>query len=494
MKHFHRALAVFFVATLFPALLASFAAAQTLPTFQHIIIVIQENRTPDNLFGAGPAKGYPCTTEESFEPGVDIEAGGYGYVELSNGQTQRQVICDTPVALSGWNASLSQPIDPDHTYDPGWMSDYDSGNLDGFCHEYNNPNYVGVCPSYAYVQRSDVQPYFDIATNYGFANYMFQTNEGPSAPAHQFLFTGTSAPVAPNDLKGFYLDFVSENLAGNGFNYSGCPYTGTYGWPRWTLPDGSEEADPRGTSASECYPHDSLVTAAADCNPTNNCDRGLVSWAYYNTLYPKTGTTQSIVWDATIASPEVCYGALSGSGNCTGPEYTNHVKLPATGGYSDAPIFDDLYNCNLPQVSWVIPDGVWSDHPLTTITGPTTVYGPSWVGDIIDAVGAGMTGSTCNGPGSGRYWTTEPTLVLVVWDDWGGWFDHVPPPQVYRSPNKTSCPTTSAPNGWGCGYVYGFRVPLLVVSPYTSAGYVSGACQPSCTNDKFPTNTTSAAS
>ncbi len=54
----------------------------------------------------------------------------------------------------------------------------------------------------------------------------------------------------------------------------------------------------------------------------------------------------------------------------------------------------------------------------------------------------------------------------------------------------------SAPNGWGCGYTYGFRVPLLVVSPYTGTWsnnaygpYVSGACgsgEPNCPNNVFP--------
>lgn len=99
------------------------------------------------------------------------------------------------------------------------------------------------------MQKSDVQPYFDIATNYGFANYMFQTNEGPSFPAHQFLFTGTSAPVAPHDSNGYYLDFVSENVnSGYGFEYSGCPYTGTV-FPSWAYADGSEHPEQRN---SEC--------------------------------------------------------------------------------------------------------------------------------------------------------------------------------------------------------------------------------------------------
>jgi len=68
----------------------------------------------------------------------------------------------------------------------------------------------------------------------------------------------------------------------------------------------------------------------------------------------------------------------------------------------------------------------------------------------------------------------EPTVIFIIWDDWGGFYDHVPPPAVYRGTNE-QCPTTTQPNGWGCGYVYGFRVPLLVVSEYTPAAYVSGA-------------------
>lgn len=63
-------------------LLASLGATlgftQTLPHFDHIIIVFQENRTPDDLFGSGPQPA-PCNSEQPFEQGVDIEDGGYTY-------------------------------------------------------------------------------------------------------------------------------------------------------------------------------------------------------------------------------------------------------------------------------------------------------------------------------------------------------------------------------------------------------------------------------
>jgi phospholipase C len=204
------------------------ASAQTVPppgTFQHIIIVVQENRTPDNLFGAGPAI-VQCGNEDPFESGVDIVDGG-----PAKGYPYQ---CFTPLALNGEYASTgcgkngTSPCyyDPEH-YFWAWKLDYDNSQMDGFCHD---PAGNGACLAYTYVPQSQVQPYFDIATNYGFANYMFQTNEGPSLEAHQFLFTGTSAPVGPNDDYGNYnLDFVAD-LPQAKTQLTGCPLGG--GWQR----------------------------------------------------------------------------------------------------------------------------------------------------------------------------------------------------------------------------------------------------------------------
>jgi hypothetical protein len=305
--------------------------------------------------------------------------------------------------------------------------------------------------------------------------------------------------VAPKDSNNYYLNFIAGNpQKPGGFGDSGCAYTdGTYGWPTWVKPDGTTIYPP--PLLNECYTHDSLVTAAADCGTGNYCDRGLVSWAYYT-------PTRGIIWDAPEGIPEVCYqennlndiGKACGTVN-GGQEWSSHVYLPDVNGYSDAPIFDDLYKCKLKQISWVVPDVAWSDHPQDKWkTNLGNVYGASYVGDIIDAVGGGMANSTCNGLGSGKYWTTEPTLVIVVWDHWGGWFDHVAP-YIARQENPNQGYTQCDPSSqWGCGYTSGFRVPLMVVSPYTGtknadgsySGYVSGACGasplPPCPNKTFP--------
>src|SRR5208337_134695 len=85
---------------LLPAFLATFAVAQTIPpgTFKHIIIVVQENRTPDNLFGAAAGPEPTCGSEYDFQPGVDIDNGGYG---IPYGRSQRQLICNIQLSLTG---------------------------------------------------------------------------------------------------------------------------------------------------------------------------------------------------------------------------------------------------------------------------------------------------------------------------------------------------------------------------------------------------------
>lgn len=481
MKVFPRAL----LAVLSAACLATVATAQTIPaeTFKHIIIVVQENRTPDNLFGAR-ATGGPCSLTSPFT-GADINNGGF-YLNSNN---QRVSICNVPQAMNAQPSGGT--FDPGHEYED-WSADYDSGNLDGFCHGFANCTQAPT--PYSFIQTSDVQPYFTIATTYGFANYMFQTNEGPSFPAHQFLFSGTSAPVAPNDPQGYYWGFVRDNPPHiNEFDLSGCPYDSQEGDPpsSWIEPDRTLIPSPL---TYECYPHDTLMTGST-C-PNGICDKyPNLSWRYYSP------TPNGIIWNAPEAIPEVCYGendttnvpAACGSVN-GGTEWNNHMVFYSTN--NDAPIFNDIASCNLANISWVIPDLAWSDHPFSNVTGPA--LGPGWVADIVNAIGNSYTNSNqkCDYWGTTQGSAAEPTAIFIVWDDWGGFFDHVPPIRYLTgSPNGKGGWNCSAPatNNWGCGYTYGFRVPLLVVSEFTGtksgsqySGYISGECGtagfPNCPN------------
>jgi phospholipase C len=130
---------------------------------------------------------------------------------------------------------------------------------------------------------------------------------------------------------------------------------------------------------------------------------------------------------------------VNGNLTCTGSDWTNSVVL------DEAQVLTDIGAGQLQQVSWVIPTGKNSDHAGDT----TTTGGPSWVASVVNAIGTNPT-----------YWSN--TAIIIAWDDWGGWYDHVAPPKVVN--DGTS---------WGWGYAYGFRVPLIVVSPYAKAAYIS---------------------
>lgn len=95
----------------------------------------------------------------------------------------------------------------------------------------------------------------------------------------------------------------------------------------------------------------------------------------------------------------------------------------------------DATHGQLPNVSWLIPEYNQSDHPPALMS-----QGQNFVANAIDAVE------------SGPEWNS--TAVLVTWDDYGGFYDHVTPPSLDQ-------------------YGLSFREPLLVVSPYTPEGYVS---------------------
>jgi phospholipase C len=383
-------------------------AAQAAPAFTHVVVVFQENRTPDNIFGSNP----------TFEPGVDIATTG----QNSRGQTVQ--LQAEPIASC---------YDVSHTNE-AFSEMYDGGKMDGADREIVSFQglRLGQCivppnPQFKFADNStgDVQPYFDIATQYGFANRMFQTNQGPSFPAHQFIFGGTSAPDPTSNL------FAAENMAISSdvktVAAAGC--TAMRGQRVAVIGKAADEAQ-----FPPVYPCFDRTTMA------DLLDQAGISWRYYlNTI------AVGSIWNAPAAIRHICEAKeQAGVRVCTGADYVNNVISP------QAQILTDIGNCNLPKVSWVIPDGRDSDH-----AGGTDNTGPAWVASIVNAIG---TQAAC--PGGEQYWNN--TAILITWDDWGGWYDHVPPFHLGGWPA----------HHWGAGYTYGFRVPLLVVSAYTRAGYV----------------------
>jgi phospholipase C len=151
-------------------------------------------------------------------------------------------------------------------------------------------------------------------------------------------------------------------------------------------------------------------------------DAAHVSWKYYTGRYDDTVNQTVNVYDAFR---RVRYG----------PDWQNDVVTPS------GKVLSDIADCHLPQVSFVMPNALDSDHAATL-----SAAGPGWIGSIYLAVVQTMhAAAACN------YY--KDTAMIVTWDDSGGWYDHVAPPP---GPDGTT---------------WGFRIPIIVMSAWARSNY-----------------------
>lgn len=376
-------------------------------SFQHVVLIVQENRTPDNLF-----QGL-CGTGRSLCPSpYDLQ--NFGTDNLGN-----------TIQLS---KQPEGPIyDPAHDH-PNFVTQCDLDTTTNQCKMDGLSS--AKCPddcSFQYLDPADVAPYVTLAQQYGWANYMFQTNQGPSPPAHAIIFGGTAAPSAADDAAA---TFVAS------WQYvSGCLSPLNAVWEMispQTAPNLFELVNsPLGTT---CFTHDTVATLLDHHKPR-------LSWKYY--APSATSIWNAVSWFQDICKPNAAHK------KCLGAEWANDVDLNPTD------VLTDISACNLRNVVWVIPSGQNSDHP-GKVSGDD-IGGPSWVASIVNQIGQSTCTDTINGKPL-TYW--QDTAILVTWDDWGGWFDHEPPTLL------------SVPSEGQGDYQYGFRVPLVVVSAYTPMGYI----------------------
>jgi phospholipase C len=303
----------------------------------------------------------------------------------------KEITLETTKMLGG------KDIGHDHAV---FETEFDGGKMDGF-----NDIPLGTAGNlgpaklypYAYVEKNETKPYWNLANSFTLGDRMFSTETSDSFVAHQQIIAGTTRLNAQESL----VDTPSAMPWG-----CDAP-AGT------TVPvirvDGSIDNQ---SHVSPCLTQYKTMA--------NVLDAANVSWKFYVEAF--TGNNYDFsgeVWNSFDPIKSVRYG----------PDWKKNVSEPNTN------IFKDIKNRRLPAVSWVIPKLADSDHPAS---GSNT--GPSWVTSVVNAVG------------KSAYW--KNTAIVVVWDDWGGWYDNVPPPQ----PDYTSL---------------GMRVPLLVISPWSRHGYVS---------------------
>ena len=145
-----------------------------------------------------------------------------------------------------------------------------------------------------------------------------------------------------------------------------------------------------------------------------------VSWKYYVGYLSPTG--QPIPQLHTIWNPLPAFQQFQRS-----PSLMAHLV-------ETSQFFADIKDGALPQVCWLVPSLAESEHPPEDVTA-----GMQYVTGLINAV--------MESP----YWLDS--AIILVWDDYGGFYDHVPPQQTDK-------------------YGFGPRVPCLVISPYALSGKI----------------------
>lgn len=151
-----------------------------------------------------------------------------------------------------------------------------------------------------------------------------------------------------------------------------------------------------------------------------------ISWKFYVQNYDPR-MTYHILKDQDVWSPQIIWVPILNF-----PRFVDNPELFKHIVHMDQ-YYEDLENGTLPAVAYMVPSGA-SEHPPGSIRA-----GQSFVRGLIQ------------GLMKSDYW--ESSAFMVTYDDWGGWYDHVPPPRVDE-------------------YGYGFRVPAFMVSAYAKEGYI----------------------
>jgi phospholipase C len=383
----------------------------------HVVIIVQENRSFDNFFATFPHANGTTVGEAIAMPSSIAADCAYDDQQVI---TYPTTVPLTEVSLQGAgfpNGPNGKPFgeneDLPHTYLNGYLPDCNADGdaaqpnmsnaceMNGFDLQHFGPDASGGSPTctylYQYVNPKDIAPYWDMAEQYVLADNTFQSQGSSSFTAHQDLIAaGTS---------------VTKNESAID-NVTGFPW-GCDSGPNATTPVITISGQYIFKGPFPCYPAYSSYPYETMRDLLDAKD---VSWKYYtNKVYPADNPKANSpdIWSAFDAIYAVRYGT----------EWGTRVTWP------DTNIFKDIKNGPLPAVAWLMPDAVDSDHPAEK-----SDKGPSWVASVVNAIG------------QSRYWKT--TAIVVIWDDWGGFYDHVQPP-LYDDQGGL-----------------GFRIPMIIISPY----------------------------
>ena len=325
-----------------------------LSTIKHVVIIVKENHSFDNLFGT--MHGVDGTTTAMV-----------GNKRVSLGHTPDRLLTDMyhrgSVALQAVNG----------------------GKMNGFSRQrFAIQGGKDVADS-QYTQRQ-IPDYFRLASTYTIADHFFSTILGASFPNHLVLVSGQNAGVINNPER----HDKKPDAWGCDANPVSRVVTYTNGKLGSTFP---------------CF---NITSLADEANAAG------VNWRYYASPIGQPG----YIWSS--------FDAIKGV------RYSSQWKTNVTGVQN---FVRDVKNNNLAAITWLVPDLKHSEHPIAS-----ECVGQNWTVREIDSV--------MESP----YW--KNTAIILTWDDYGGFYDHVPPPRMTP-------------------YELGPRVPTIMISAYSKPHHVS---------------------
>jgi phospholipase C len=378
-------------------------ATQSLNDIEHVVVLMQENRSFDHYYGVlRGVRGFGDPHPVTLPSGAPVW-------NQADGAT-----ITPPFRPDVGNLALTFIEDLDHSWD-GTHEMFNAGNWDQWI-----PAKTTTCM--AHMQRSDLPFHYALADAFTVCDGYHCSMLGPTDPNRYYMWTGWDGndgqgggPVIANDELGYSWQTYPERLQAAGVSWKiyqdvgdGLDAAGYWGW-------------------------------TDDAFIGNYGDNSLLYFDNYRTAAPGSPLYQA---------------ALTGT------------DVSAGGGYFHE-LHADVQNGRLPSVSWIVAPEAYTEHPAWPAG-----YGAWYTAQLLDAL------------------TSDPdvwskTALLITFDENDGFFDHVvgPYPNVGGLPGQSTVAldnelflgtagTPGGSDGVPGPYGLGVRVPLLVVSPWSTGGWV----------------------
>jgi phospholipase C len=248
---------------------------------------------------------------------------------------------------------------------------------------------------YGQYLEEDIPNYWKYARTFTLGDHFFANHLGPSFPGHLFYLAAQAGWVVDNPALGGFLS--------GGF-YWGCDESAQVGVQNQTTCQIEKKR--------ACFD----IPSVPDVLPPG------ITWKFYSSNV-SFGTKPWSMFEAVSRIRK-------------GEGWKHVVKMDE--------FAKDVENGTLPNVSWLVSQDTDDEHPMIG----AVCDGENWTVEQINKI---MKDTAHD------YW--QKTAILITWDDFGGWYDHVPPPRKYGCDPKKP-------------YGLGFRLPLLVISPWAKPGFI----------------------